>query len=72
MVNCLEFSEFYLRNSDKKFLNDINGGVYGRTIRFTIPGRISTHVEKISWYIFIEDLNIYVEIFQNVFFLVLV
>lgn len=69
MVNLLEFSEFYLRISDKKFLNDINCGVHGRTPRFTIPGKISTHAEKISWYVLIEDLNIFIEIFRNVCFL---
>lgn len=68
VVNCLEFSEFYLRVSDKKFLNDINDGVHGRIPRFIIPGRISTHVEKISWYVLIEDLNVYIGIFQIVWF----
>lgn len=69
VVIFLEFSEFYLRISDKKFLNDINCGVHGRKPRFTIPGKISTHAEKIFWFVLIEDLNIFIEIFQNVFVL---
>lgn len=45
IVDCTEFSEFYLRKNEKKLLNEING----KNIRYRILSKITSLQHKVSW-----------------------
>lgn len=49
IVQCNEFSHFYLRANEKRLLNEINNGKNDKFIKFPIEGKIDNVSKKVSW-----------------------
>lgn len=46
LIRCNEFNDFYVRKTDKKFLDQIN---CNGSMRFPILGKVTSAQDKISW-----------------------